>query len=260
MRRIDLACKLLSPLLIASIDSVSTSVAIWTTLAMTCVSVPAEYLFIKQVKFLYPRFTLLFSLDHLTSGVNTKVYNLIPSLQHRKQREGQLSLLRSILGRTMSFSSVGIYARSPAFLPSLSYAFLHLTVLSFSGRMIAFLLAAGYTPLHVGLARLVSTVAELSATWISPRLTARVGYVRAGGWSVAWQTVWLTLGVALFLAVRGGGVTGLVIGVILSRIGLWGFELAVANIIQDVSFFPFPIHRVCMFVRACVFARACSCV
>lgn len=49
MRRIDLACKLLSPLLIASIDSVSTSVAIWTTLAMTCISVPTEYLFIKQV-------------------------------------------------------------------------------------------------------------------------------------------------------------------------------------------------------------------
>lgn len=139
-----------------------------------------------------------------------------------------------MLRRTVPLSSIGLYARSPAFLPSLSYAFLHLTVLSFSGRMIAFLLASGYAPFHVGLARLVSTAAELSATWISPRLTARVGCVRAGSWSVAWQTGSLTLGVALYLTVQGG-VTGLVAGVVLSRIGLWGFELAVANIIQDVS-------------------------
>lgn len=224
MRRIDLACKLFSPLLIATIDSFSTSIAIWTTLAMTCVSVPTEYLFIKQV------------------------YNRIPRLQHRKQRSGQpSSLVRSIVRHAvLPVTSARLYARSAAFLPSLSYALLHLTVLSFSGRMIAFLLAEGYTPWHVGLARLVSTVAELSATWASPRLMARVGCVRAGGWSVTWQMVWLTAGAAVYLAlgVRGTlggadngtwGVTGLVIGVIMSRIGLWGFELAVSNIIQDVS-------------------------
>ncbi|KAK7417832.1 hypothetical protein QQX98_004306 [Neonectria punicea] len=49
IRRIDLICKLLSPFVIASIDEVSTVVAIWTTMAMTVLSVFAEYICIEQV-------------------------------------------------------------------------------------------------------------------------------------------------------------------------------------------------------------------
>jgi solute carrier family 40 (iron-regulated transporter), member 1 len=250
MRRIDLACKLLSPFLIASIDAASTRWAIWTTLLMTCLSVPAEYLFIKQIYALIPR------LRRQSGQANPAVSTLEESeTEHSvtspaRPRSSVFLVLLSTLRHILPLSSVARYIRSPAFLPSLAYAFLHLTVLSFSGRMIAFLLAVGYDPLQVGIARVVSTAAELSATWISPWATNRLGSVRlAGVWSISWQTGWLTLGVVAFL-VAGGmlGVTGLVVGVIMSRIGLWGFDLAVHNIIQDVCFFytcllPFPPYK-----------------
>lgn len=250
IRRIDLTCKLLSPLLIASINTASTVVAIWTILIMTCMSVPTEYLFIEKVTHVHP-------LYFTAQSDNSKVYKLIPRL--RQQRPSQVtnnylgsysfvgteesevdstqhnvSSWVSATRRIFPVSSVTLYVKDSAFLPSLAYAFLHFTVLSFSGRMIAFLLAVGYNSFQVGVARAVSTIAELSATWISPRITRRVGCVRSGSWSITWQTAWLTFGVGCFL--KGGlpGVTGLVTGVIFSCIGLWGFELAVQNIIQDV--------------------------
>jgi iron-regulated transporter 1 len=144
---------------------------------------------------------------------------------------GVLSMLRQIF----PWSSIVLYAKHKAFLPSLAYAFLHLTVLSFSGRMIAFLLAVGYTSLAVGVARTVSTVAELSATWISPMLMKRLGRVRSGGASIIWEAAWLSLGVGCFMVGGKVALIGLVAGVILSRIGLWGVDLAVQNIVQNVS-------------------------
>jgi iron-regulated transporter 1 len=101
--------------------------------------------------------------------------------------------------------------------------------------MIAFLLSVGYGSFEIGIARTMSTVAELSATWISPRVMKRLGAIRTGSVSVAWQAAWLTLGVVVFLAGAKFAVTGLIGGVVLSRIGLWGFDLAVQYIIQEVS-------------------------
>ena len=49
MRRIDLICKLLGPLLIAFIDGLSTEIAITTNLAMNIASVGFEYLAVARV-------------------------------------------------------------------------------------------------------------------------------------------------------------------------------------------------------------------
>lgn len=49
MRRIDLLCKLFSPLLIALIDGVSTEVAIIVNFAMNVASIVIEYLAIAEV-------------------------------------------------------------------------------------------------------------------------------------------------------------------------------------------------------------------
>ncbi len=49
IRRIDLLCKLLGPLVISFIAIPSTLIAIWITLAMTLLSVVPEYTFIEQV-------------------------------------------------------------------------------------------------------------------------------------------------------------------------------------------------------------------
>jgi hypothetical protein len=51
MRRIDLLCKLLGPLVISSISLASTLVAIWATLTMNVLSVLIEYVCIEQVRY-----------------------------------------------------------------------------------------------------------------------------------------------------------------------------------------------------------------
>ena len=150
--------------------------------------------------------------------------------------------LRESLSQVVPISSLPFYIRHPAFLPSFSLSILYLTVLSFSGQMITYLISVGYSSLYVGLARTVSTVLELSATWIAPRLMRRIGIVRGGIWSLCWQMACLAGGVSWFFSDYHGlgtnsvaSATGLAVGVALSRVGLWGYDLCAQNIVQDVS-------------------------
>ncbi|KAI1250202.1 hypothetical protein MGN70_007254 [Eutypa lata] len=228
IRRIDLCCKLLGPLVISIVAIPSILIAIWATLAMNLASVVAEYICI------------------------SKVYKKVPSLNRRSesvasqddriaaQTPSARSWLKSASYRVLPISSLPFYFRHSAFLPSFALSLLYFTVLSFSGQMITYLISVGYNPLHVGLARTVSTIFELSATWAAPYLMKRIGIVRGGIWSLSWQMVWLAGGVTwLFAGFRGMGTTsaipatGLAVGVALSRVGLWCYDLCAQNIVQD---------------------------
>lgn len=108
--------------------------------------------------------------------------------------------------------------------------------------MITYLLAVGYTSQSVGIARAGSSIFEISATWIAPCLTRKIGVVRAGIWSLAWQMACLAGATGWYFFGHGGtgtnsivSATGLAVGVALSRMGLWAFDLCAQNIIQDVS-------------------------
>lgn len=150
--------------------------------------------------------------------------------------------LKTITHRILPLTSLPYYIHHSAFLPSLSLCLLYLTVLSLSGQMITYLISIGYTPLQVGVIRFVSTVFELSATWIAPWLMRRIGVVRAAMWSLSWQMIWLAVGAGWFFSgsyAAGKGeliaATGLVVGVIISRVGLWSYDLCAQGIIQEVS-------------------------
>jgi len=111
--------------------------------------------------------------------------------------------------------------------------------------MVTYLLSIGYTSLHVGIIRFISTIFELSATWIAPWLMRRIGVVRSAIWSLSWQMIWLAAGAGWFFAdIRGQGTgsiaaaTGLVVGVAFSRVGLWSYDLCAQSIIQEVRIVP----------------------
>lgn len=231
MRRIDLFCKLVAPLGVALLDGVSTRLALLVVMVLNICSMAVEYPFI------------------------ARVYNKTPALAQRiaspapeydaeegpQPLERTISLTESLRARqTTIFALVKTYVSSAAFLPSLALSMLYLTVLSFSGQMTTFLLAVPQpkmTSTTLGLLRTVSTVFEISATFIAPRIMAAIGPVRAGIWCLSWQYLCLSLGVGcLWLAQISDSTKPImffIAAVILSRVGLWCFDLVAQLLIQN---------------------------
>ena len=117
---------------------------------------------------------------------------------------------------------------------------LYLTVLSFAGQMVTYLLSVGFTSTEIGVIRTVSVAFEISATWLGPFLMTRIGVVRAGLWSISWQMFCIAAAVGLFVMIQPpfAAAAGLIVGVVGSRVGLWVFDLCVQNIVQEVSVSP----------------------
>ncbi|KAK3331709.1 Ferroporti-1 [Cercophora scortea] len=225
MRRIDLMCKLFGPLFIALIAGVSIEVAIVANFAMNVASVVVEYFAIEQV------------------------YQNVPNLQQPKQRPTEEHTNPALTASESNWhhiraagakfvSNFGFYLHHRVFLPSFACALLYLTVLSFSGQMVTYLLSTGYTSSQIGIARTLSVLVEVLATWVAPWLMGWIGPVRAGLWMSTWQVAMLVAGVATFLAasVENNPVvaaSGLVVGTILSRLGLRGFDMCTQLIVQE---------------------------
>jgi iron-regulated transporter 1 len=217
MRRIDLFCKLIGPLVISLIDGYSTILAVSITGGMTVVSVVIEYWSI------------------------ARVYNRVPALQTPKSvvQETQIASKTSLHHWIrQSLAGVMLYVHHPVFLPSLSLALLYMTVLSFSGQMITYLLTLGLSSGMIGALRGVSAVAEISATWLAPKVTKHIGSERAGIWFLNWQIICVAVACVFFWIDDSPTISaiGTVTAVIASRVGLWGFDLSAQTIVQDVSF------------------------
>jgi iron-regulated transporter 1 len=217
MRRIDLFCKLAGPLAISLIDAYSTRAAILATVAMSATSVLIEYVAI------------------------ARVYHSVPALRESKSSGNHALKAEDCTVQSGFRNAVHMllsYVRHPAFLPSFALALLYLTVLSFSGQFITYLLAQGLGSTTVAMLRGLAAIFELSATWLGPWLHRRIGAVRAGIWFLNAELVFIALAcVILWLpseSIPGFSRTlALVTVVILSRTGLWGFDLSAQLIIQD---------------------------
>jgi iron-regulated transporter 1 len=238
MRRIDLICKILGPLFIALIDGVSTTASIVVIFVMNVSSLVIEYYAIALVyhdipelqksKEKVPLAVAKISINHPSRCSRT--------LWSHMRGIGHFIHLRALVdkfGNDFSF-----YFHHRVFLPSIASAILYLTALSFGGQMITYLLSAGYNSTHVGIARTVGVVLEVMATWLAPWLIVHIGPVKAGLWMSLWQLTMLSAGTMVFFVAGPDPtipVSGLVIGVILSRLGLVGFDLCIQIIVQQVS-------------------------
>jgi iron-regulated transporter 1 len=211
MRRIDLFCKLIGPLSIALVAGFSTNMAIIVTFSMTASSVFVEYYAIARV---------YYQVDDLQSRP-------IPS---------PTSHLSNSTPASSTFRSCISYLQHPAFLPSFSLSLLYLTVLTFGGQMVTYLLSVGFSSISIGLLRTVSTIFELSSTWLAPKAMRKIGAIRCGIWFLNWQIVWVMLAVVmLWIDIpQEYAVVGLLAGTIASRVGLWGFDLSAQVIVQEV--------------------------
>ena len=165
-------------------------------------------------------------------GNSQQVYELLPALGSSGHAEAKVDIGRACLQTPASLSS---YVRSSVFLPSLSLSLLYLTVLSFNGQMVTYLLSNGYTPTAIGLVRTISVAVEISATIVASSVMKRLGPVRAGLWFLSYQTLCLLSAVVMFWTISNSLLASsiLVLGVTLSRLGLWCFDLCAQIIIQD---------------------------
>lgn len=230
MRRIDLICKLLGPFMIGVLDGFSTEFAVFANLAINLASIPLEYIFIAQIYRQVPQLQRL------------PTVNDPDGLEEDEANEHRENTLQGHANQLMGgFSKIGhdarLYFKHRAFLPSFACALLYLTVLSFSGQMVTYLLAAGYSSAQVAFARTGSVCFEVLATWIGPWLMGKIGAVRAGMWFASWQSGCLLVGISVFWNFRNQDIvaaSALVGSTILSRLGLWGFDLCTQIIIQDV--------------------------
>lgn len=214
MRRIDLFCKLAAPLFVSLIDGASSKVAIMVTGAMTAASVAIEYIAI------------------------ARVFTAVPALGNDQSSTDHISAQRNAAWFPSTkelLSESAIYSRHRAFLPSFSLALLYLTVLSFNGQMITYLLAIGVPSAAIGALRGISAIFELSATWLGPKVMQRIGSIRAGIWFINWQMFCVTVACLFFWLDHRPWVTavGAVSAVAVSRVGLWGFDLSAQIIVQD---------------------------
>ena len=227
MRRIDLLCKLVGPLAIALVDGYSTIIAIGVVTGMNASSTLVEYFAIAKVYYMLPALRERPDVSDHTSCDPAGVPE-VPA----KWRLGRLCVtqIRSIYNAILSYTS------HPVFHPSMALCLLYLTVLSFSGQMVTYLLSVGFSSVQIGVWRTLSTAIEISATWLAPMAMSKVGPLRGGLWFINWQISCLVGALGFFWAIRTASVAalGLVIGVITSRVGLWGFDLCVQNIIQEV--------------------------
>ncbi|KAI6898900.1 putative Ferriportin iron efflux transporter [Hortaea werneckii] len=212
MRRIDLFCKLVGPLVISFVDAASTKLAIVVTGSMTCASVLVEY------------FTI------------ARVYYKVPELSKSKDTSSaeSSSWLKGMMHTWLR--GLPAYVKHPAFLPSFALALLYMTVLSFNGQMITYLIAIGVSSGALGILRGVAALFELSATWLGPILMRRIGAVRAGIWFLNWQLACVGVACLFFWIPETRRIilaAGTVSAVVASRLGLWGFDLSAQIIIQE---------------------------
>ncbi|KAF4785039.1 iron transporter [Colletotrichum scovillei] len=221
MRRIDLLCKLLGPLFIALIDGFSTRAAIIVNFFMNTASVAVEYYAIANIYNEDPDLQEPKSMP--TSTPETTAASVNPGkkvLSHIKR----------------SASDFKFYFGHRAFLPSFACSLLYLTVLSFGGQMVTYLVASGFNTTYIGIARTISVVFEVLATWVAPWLVGRIGQVRAGLWMSNCQVLPLIGGLVAFWVFMPNpliSATSLVMGVIISRLGLRGFDLCTQIIVQE---------------------------
>jgi len=226
MRQIDLFCKLIGPVFISFVDSYSTRVAIWTVFGLNVVSVSIEYLAIAQVYQSVP------TLKRATS-VSRQDGTHEATRAHRHQCQGALNHLHETVASWQE------YVASPVFLASFALSLLYLTVLSFGATMVTYLLESGFSSLDVSFMRIGSVAAELSGTWTAPLIMNRIGPIRSGLWFLNWQLGCVAGATIVFIIWDSTSklVAGfLVVGVALSRIGLWGFDLSAQFLVQEVSF------------------------
>jgi len=233
MRRIDLLCLLLAPICVGGL--------------MAWLGPLAGALFIGAWHFalLAPEYIIL-----------TWVYNSFNVLREQKEAAAGDQIrktVRQMVTRTFVVlrDGWGDYRSMEIFRPALALALLYCTVLSFGSLFTAYAYHRGMNEAVLAIARGIGAGFGLLGTFGYPALHRRRGSTWAGGFSIWLQLSLLSL--CLIATMVGNASEGdcsdssdpdcekrrvselvlLLLGVVTSRLGLWMFDLAVSQMLQE---------------------------
>ncbi|KAI2783517.1 Ferroporti-1 [Daldinia loculata] len=154
MRRIDLVCKLISPILISAVISILGSIrlgVIFTGLT-SLISIPIEVFSAKRV---------------WNSSPLLQAPRAVPTSQPAAATQGAS---RSWISRTRHyFRGFEMYFSTSVWVPSVALALLHFNMLTWRATFITYLINIGYSLNIITLARAIGSVFEISSTVITPR-------------------------------------------------------------------------------------------
>jgi len=255
MRRIDLTCKLVSPIFISMVISIfGTRSGVLTVGGMSALGVGLEWYCAKRVWKSSPRIRAIKTTpEQLNLDISTS-----PSILHRLQHF-----------LTDFAQDFRLYLLSIVFVPSLALALLHLSALAYSASLITFLLNVGITLNTITIARAIGSIVEVSSTIVTPigvhRLSqaknhglfyeqldsdavevaagnkgSEVGLFRLGLWGLSWQVINL-VPVILSLWSMASGNTSIITSITLffflssSRLGLWIYDLTTQQLTQTMT-------------------------
>ncbi|KAI8838939.1 Ferroporti-1 [Chytridium lagenaria] len=197
LRRIDLVCKLAAPLvvsLVSSFVSIPTTMLIIT--AWCLATLPAELGLMSKTYFSVPMLAIPRSSSPPSVGMADEILGEASSstIVEREVDEGAETRERVTDETEVKVDTNGEAGR-------------YFTSLGFSGVMITYLLDQGYSPLLLSIMRGLAVAAGLSATLSVPKLVSSIGLIRSGLWGVC--------------------------GVVMSRWGLWTFDLVETQLLQE---------------------------
>uniref|UniRef100_A0ACD5ZXA0 Uncharacterized protein n=1 Tax=Avena sativa TaxID=4498 RepID=A0ACD5ZXA0_AVESA len=241
IRRIDLSCKLLAPVLSGFVISFVSTQASAVALALWNVaSVGLEYWLFVSVYNGMPALGENVQLRReAAAAAALSSSEVAAQADDEEQRYGQdVSGWRVGVAKHLSilpcWDSWAVYMRQDVMLPGVALAILYFTVLSFGTLMTATLDWKGIPAYVISLARGFSAIVGIAATLLYPVVHSWVSTLRTGLWSIWMQWCFLLLCVGSIWVNDGvASAWVLMAGVAASRLGLWMFDLAVMQLMQD---------------------------
>lgn len=271
MKRIDLTCLIASPigvglLMAYRLDAAIIGVLVWNVAAWIpeCSLLKRAQNASPVLATPKPSFSGADSSGTTANGNNNNTNRrsgsdaFVPN-EYRSSKLGSCWANLKVVERIQTqLSGWAAYIHQPAAPAALSLALLYLTVMSFGTLMTAYLKWSGIKEAELSIYRGVGALSGIAATLVFPTLQKKWGLIPTGAAAIWAQLICLVLAATPAILSRtnnplleedgedGTGTTGnssssssalvmrlLILGLILSRFGLWGFDLAVNQILQE---------------------------